>query len=377
MRSHFPAFAVWQLVETVPLLLCVIGCDDAATPARALDAGTDAGPALAPTVIFEDRADGYPVFRIPALLETPRGTLLAFAEGRQSLQDDGNVDLVLRRSTDGGRSWDALRVVVDAGADTAGNPAPVVDRSNGRIWLPYCTNPATAMQQRSVWVTYSDDDGVTWSAPRDITSSVKPTDWTWYATGPGRSVQTASGRIVVPCDHTDGAGVGRAHVIFSDDHGATWQRGGDASPGPDESQVAELDDGTLLLASRDEGPALARAFSRSTDQGLHWSDAVLVPSLPDPHCEGSLLRAPSGLWMSNPATRTVLPRDHLTVRRSDDDGATWTHARLVEAGPSAYSSLAVLPDGRIALAWESGRVLPYDRIRFVSFEPAWVLGADP
>jgi len=345
----------------------------------AIDASVDAnsGPVLDQQVLFEARADGYPVFRIPALLETPRGSLLAFAEGRASLQDDGNIDIVVRRSTDNGRTWSPLNVVVDMGPDTAGNPAPLVDRDTGRIWLPFCTNPGAVDTDRRVWLTYSDDDGVTWAPPREITADVEPAGWTWYATGPGRSIQLASVRFVKPCNHADAAGVRQAHVIYSDDHGATWHRGGSSSTNTDESQVVELSNGTLLLGSRFEGPVFARAFSRSSDQGLTWSDATFDNNLPDPHCQGSLIRTMLGLWMSNPATTVMYPRDHLTIRQSLDDGATWAASRLLDGHPSAYSSLAGLPDGRMAILWESGAVIPYDRIRFAAFDPAWVAWGSP
>ena len=346
---------------------------DAAAHADAADAVVLAEPVT--SVLWQGGEGGYLVYRIPSLIEAPSGALLAFAEGRQSLFDHGNIDIVLKRSIDGGKTWGSAQVVVDQGEDTAGNPAPVVDPQTKRIWLPFCTNPGQEDQDRHVWLTYSDDDGLNWSKSKDITSEVKMPDWSWYATGPGRSIALLSGRLVVPANHVDAKGVGRSHIFYSDDHGLSWKLGGVAAPQTDESQVAELLNGDLLLSSRYEGPVFARGFSRSTDRGLNWGPLSLPAELPDPHCQGSLLQTEDGLLISHPATTQKVPRDHLTVRWSGDGGLTWPAARLLDAGPSAYSALARLPDGRVAIAWESGAVLPYDRILFTVFSIDWLKAA--
>lgn len=324
------------------------------------------------TVLFEGGEDGYAVYRIPSLIELPDGDLLAFAEGRNSIQDDGNIDLVMRRSNDSGLTWGPVEVVIDAGDDTAGNPAPVVDRDTGRLWLPYCTNPGDDMQQRSVWVTYSDDGGRTWAPPRDLTADIKPAGWSWYATGPGRSIQLASGRLLVPSNHVDENGIGRSHVFYSDDHGETWQLGGSTSDGTDESQVVERLDSSVLMVARYEGEVFARAFASSTDGGETFSPVVFEPHLDDPHCQGSVVRTPAGIALSHADTVQEFPRDRVTVRLSEDEGASFDIVRVVDEGPSAYSVLAVLPSGELALAWESGDILPYDRIRFAAFSVAWL-----
>jgi sialidase-1 len=349
------------------------GGGDAPDAGPPLDAArADAGPGtLEAQVLFEKNADGYAVVRIPALVTTASGALLAFAEGRQSIEDDGDIDLVLRRSDDLGATWSDLQVVVDVGADTAGNPTPIAT-SAGRVWLPYCTNPGADMMARSVWLTWSDDDGLTWATPRELTADVKPAGWTWYATGPGRGIELSTGRLLVPCDHTDELGVTRSHVIYSDDQGETWQLGGSAGPDTDEATVAELADGRVVLNMRYEGAVRARALATSDDGGLTWSETTLDERLPDPACEGSLLVAPEGMLFANPATTIAFPRDHVTVRLSPDEGATWPYARVLDEGPSAYSSLTRLSDGRFGVLWESGRTLPYDRIRFARFDLAWV-----
>lgn len=137
--------------------------------------------------------DGYHTFRIPSLVVTPRGTLVAICEGRKlSHHDVGLIDLQVRRSTDGGKTWSKTQTIYGEPDMTCGNPAPIVDRSTGFIWLPFCKNPAFDAAERAekwrydrpVWVTHSEDDGVTWAEPREITSTAKKPDWTWYSTGP-------------------------------------------------------------------------------------------------------------------------------------------------------------------------------------------------
>lgn len=358
----------------VALVALTVLAFDACTPSPpTLDAGGgDAGAAS--DTLFAGGDAGYAVFRIPALVTTRRGTLLAFAEGRQSIRDDGDVDIVLRRSEDLGETWSAIAVVIDVGADTAGNATPIVLHDADRVWLAYCTNPGTDATRRSVWLTSSDDEGLTWATPRDLTAQVQPAGWSWYATGPGRGIALSSGRLLVPCDGVDEMGVRRSHVIWSDDGGVTWARGGSIAVDTDEATVAELPSGRVVMNARSEGSTRARAIATSDDGGLTFSATTFDASLPDPGCEASLLAVPEGLLFSNPATTVALPRDHLTVRLSTDEGATWAYAHLLDAGPSAYSALTRLPDGGFAIVWESGRVLPYDRIRFTRFDLAW-LGA--
>jgi sialidase-1 len=337
--------------------------------------------------VFRAGHDGYHSYRIPALLVTKKGTLLAFCEGRRnSRSDTGDIDLLLKRSTDGGRTWSAAITVADFGPDTIGNPAPVVDRKTGTIWLLLTSNPGasnekqilekTASGTRTVWVTHSKDDGLNWAKPLEITSAVKKPDWTWYATGPGNGIQLRSGRMVVACDHNRGGVTERySHVIYSDDHGATWKLGGSAGPMCNESAVVELNDGALQLNMRSYHGKNRRAVSHSKDGGLTWSDPVLDETLVEPVCQASLIRfGKNTLLFSNPASTQ---RENMVVRLSRDDGKSWAVSKTVHAGPAAYSNLAELRGGMVGLLYEKGTASPYDLISFAKFSLRWLEAPAP
>src|SRR5262245_12934459 len=212
--------------------------------------------------VFVAGEGGYHTYRIPSLIVTKKGTLLAFCEGRKNGRGDtGDIDLVLKRSLDGGKTWQPQQVVWDEGTNTCGNPCPVVDARTGTIWLLLTHNlgkdteakivDGTSQGTRGVWVTHSTDDGVTWAKPAEITKDVKLKEWTWYATGPGVGIQLKNGRLVIPCDNKVAQTKARqSHVIYSDDRGATWKLGGVVGPNCNESQVIERSDGTLLLNMR-------------------------------------------------------------------------------------------------------------------------------
>lgn len=322
--------------------------------------------------IFRAGEGGYHAYRIPALIVTPKGTLLAFCEGRKNSGGDaGDIDILLRRSFDRGKTWSPVEKVADRGDDTIGNPTPVIERKTGTIFLLLTGNPGTATERqiteaapgavRTVWITRSTDDGASWTAPVDITAQVKRPDWTWYATGPGNGIQLRGGRLVIPCDHN-----GRSHIIYSDDRGETWKIGGIAEDKTNESAVAELKDGSLLLNMRSYHGKHRRAIQRSRDGGLTWSALEFDEALIEPVCQASLISIGHGrLLFSNPAATT---RSHLTVRLSKDGGASWNASRLVYEGPSAYSSLAKLSRGTIGLLYERGDRSPYERITFARLD---------
>ena len=215
------------------------------------------------SAIWTSGTDGYHTYRIPAIVVTTRGTVLAFCEGRRNGRNDtGDIDMLVKRSEDGGRTWSDQEVVWRDAGNTCGNPCPVVDGETGAVWLLMTHNlgidqesmiiDETSQGSRTVWVTASEDDGLTWRDPLDITATAKRADWTWYATGPGNGIRLSSGRMLIPCDHIE-AGTNRyySHVIYSDDHGENWKMGGTTSRDQvNECCVAELENGEVLLNTR-------------------------------------------------------------------------------------------------------------------------------
>jgi len=336
-----------------------------------------------PTDLFVSGTGAYHTYRIPSLIPSKKGTLLAFCEGRRAGGgDSGDIDILLRRSTDHGRTWSEPVTIVDMGADTVGNPCPVVDSKTGTIFLLLTSNPGNVTerqiidqqiteqsvpQTRQVWIVSSGDDGVTWSKPREITESVKDPAWTWYATGPGVGIQLRGGRLVIPCDHVQaGTKEMYSHCIFSDDNGRTWRHGGRTSGKTNECQVAELRDGSLLLNMRSYAGQNRRAMARSSDGGVTWGAVELDPALVEPVCQASLLRVGTWLLFSNPAS---LKRENLTVRVSRDDGKTWPFRLVLEPGPAAYSCLAQVSRATFACLYERGAKTPYERISLAFFGP--------
>jgi sialidase-1 len=355
----------------------------------ALAAGTLlAAPAPTEQIeVFTSGQDGYHTYRIPALIRAKNGELLAFCEGRKSSGgDSGNIDILLKRSSDGGRTWSAQQVIWDDAENTCGNPCPVVDESTGTIHLLLTHNLGTDHEReiaartskgtRTVWVATSSDHGVTWTKPTEITATTKDPSWTWYATGPGVGIQIKAGphagRLVIPCDHNyddaeQKAHISGSHAIYSDDHGKTWKLGGTIRPIVNECQVVELADGrgTLLMNMRSKTGRNLRAEATSTDGGVSWTKPVDAPALVEPVCQGSIIRHESGvLLFSNPAAKT---RVNLLVRASADDGKTWRDVTVLHPGPSAYSNLVSLSATDAGCLYERGEKRPYEKITFARF----------
>ena len=367
-------------------------------------------PAATPKAAFE-QAEVFPfgmddvkVYRIPGLLVTPKGTLLAYCEARRDGKSDwGEIEVRVRRSVDRGATWSkSAHVAHLAGRlegnphkpvggeheQTVNNPVMVADAKTGAITLLYCVNYARAFRMRST------DDGLSWSAPTEITGVFEPfrkyQDWKVIATGPGHGIQLRSGRLVVPVwlaygkvgDH----GPSFAGTIYSDDAGSTWQAGAVAMPnqpdigGPNESNVAELSDGRVMLISRTTAQPNRKLVAFSADGATDWTKPTFHADLWEPVCMASLLAMPGkspGLLFSAPRTVGVdkagkeAPgkrgkRENLTVMLSEDDGKTWPVRRTIEAGPSAYSDLGA--DGRLIYCLYEGSA----GIRLARFELGWL-----
>ncbi|MFH1918920.1 MAG: sialidase family protein [Planctomycetota bacterium] len=325
------------------------------------------------TELFTSGADGYHTYRIPALVTTNDGTILAFCEGRKtSPSDSGDIDLVLKRSFDGGRSWTAAQIVADDAAHTMGNPCPVVERSTGTIFLPFCRD------NRQVLLMRSTDDGQTFSAPVDISTHAMNPNWHYVGTGPGHGIQLTSGRLLIPCwaDFTPRLGeIQFSYVFYSDDRGAGWKLGEPLDRNAsDECEAVELMDGTLYMNMRSRQGKKQRAYARSTDGGRSWTPVEYDRDLPEPSCQGSLVRLTdttgfekSRVLLATPGDPNV--RTHLTVRVSYDECRTWPVSKVLHPGSSAYSDLAVTDDYQVLCSYEADG---YSKIVLARFDIGWL-----
>lgn len=339
-------------------------------------------------VVFSAGEGGYHTMRIPALEVAADGTLLAFAEARKySAADPGfpgqEIDLVLKRSSDGGQTWSALMVVEHSGERwSSANPATVLDRTNGRLWLFYlrCAPGKNTYEARPGTTDvlnlarFSDDNGKTWSEPVDLTRIARDFDdpqWGISVPGPGGAIQDRQGRLIVPMWRYRPF---KGFVLFSGDHGQTWQRGQfvPTEQGVDESQLVELADGTLALDMRQQkGPHRWIAFSR--DGGKTWS-------VPRPGQEVTPVCCAIERWTltSQGDERNRIAwtgprgpgRNHLTLWISYDELQTFRNPRLIAEGPAAYSDLALLPDKTLGVLWEQGtKAIIFTRVPLTWAEP--------
>jgi len=350
-------------------------------------------PAPQRTDVFIGGQDGYPVYRIPAILTTHRGTVLAVAEGRARLKDIAENDIVLKRSMDGGKTFGPLMVVAAAGDDSLNNPLLMEIRPGGRVLLMYQHYPARTGEKEVVpglsgdricrtMIVQSDDEGQTWTKPRDITAGTKrPAKVTSVASGPGVGIQLRrgqhKGRLLAPFNQGP-HGDWRVYAAISDDGGENWRYGETAPEGgpghANEVQMVELADGNILLNARTEGGDRCRKMAVSGDGGESWSPLADVRELVDPKCMGSIIRYSdpldgdrSRLLFSNAAD--AKHRRNGTLRLSYDEGKTWNVSRVLEPGDFAYSCLTVLPGGSIGCLYEGD---DYKRIILARVELSWL-----
>ncbi|MDE3148532.1 MAG: exo-alpha-sialidase, partial [Acidobacteriota bacterium] len=347
-------------------------------------------------------------YRIPGIVVTKRGILLAYAAARRNLDkgDWSDADIVLRRSTDGGRTWEPSRRIAGDGHGTTDNPVAIVDRQTGAIHFLFQKNYARCYYMRS------DDDGKSFSAPVDITYVFdrfrSQYDWHVIAPGVGHAIQLRSGRLLVPIWMSLGKPTGpntRAHrpsaiaTIYSDDHGRTWKRGdiilntSAAIPNPSESMAVQLADGRVMLNIRNESARHRRVVAISPDGISHWSTPRFDDRLFEPICAASIVRYsthPPGrlnrILFSNPdsedfpgtRSHTFRERRNLTIRLSNDDGRTWPVKRVLDPGASAYSDLAVSTHKTIYCIYEAGKARDQKsngaHIVAARFKLGWLLG---
>ena len=299
-------------------------------------------------------------YRIPALAVSTKGTILAFAEARRLTGSDiGNNDAVVRRSEDGGKTWGPEIVIWDDGERSVNNPSAVVDPKTGRIWLFMGRWDGTTPSQH---VSYSDDDGKTWSKPQDMTRILRDQikdGRTLVIPGPGSGIALArgkyAGRLVIPMNH--GAQWGPS-VVYSDNHGATWQPGGALHANIGESKCADLSDGSVLFVGNPGPPETRRRLTVITEGGTKNSTKFWhAEELSHVSCQGAVERyswpkdgKPGLILYSGPGVNSARARG--TLRGSYDEGKTWPWKLMYYQGPSGYSDIAVLPDGRVAVLFE-------------------------
>ena len=407
------------------LLLAMIA---ATAVMRSADLAADDGNEPVKTDLFEAGKEGDALYRIPGIVGTKQGTVLAYCEARRSDRGDwGPIDVLMRRSIDGGRTWLPRQKIVHVegnlpinpvaaaqnldkpGENTVNNPVAIVDHETGAVHFLYCLEYMRCFYMRS------DDDGATWTEPVEMTATFEAFrsdyDWKVLATGPAHGIQLTRGkhrgRLVVPVWLSLGTG-GHSHrpsvtaTIYSDDHGKTWQRGQIAVPDtpefvyPNETVVVQLADGRVMLNARSESKRHRRIITTSSDGATNWSAPRFDEALLEPICMAGLVRVrepqetQSGLIaFSNPhnlarqdgkdTPGTSRNRVNVSIKLSDDEGQTWSASRTLEEGFSGYSDMAALPDGTILCFYERGSTDGKDIYRtglltVARFNEAWVRG---
>jgi sialidase-1 len=355
------------------------------------------------TNLWNAGIEGYATYRIPGIVVTKNGAVLAYAAARRTLGSDwSDADIVIRRSVDGGRTFSASQRITRM-QGTTDNPTAIADPVNGAVYMLFQRDYAKCYFMRS------DDEGRTFSAPTDITAAFEgfrpEFNWNVLAPGPGHAIVSHTGRIIVPvwlAAGTPSADGRRPHrpsavaTIYSDDHGRTWRNGAfvlishDDLLNPSETTIAELSDGRILLNLRSESTHHRRLIAYSSDGAAHWTTPIPDEALFDPICAAGLVRYPASielpatLLFSNPDSASLFagdhrgpyPRQQLAVRVSFDDGKTWPITKLIDAGSSAYSDLGVTKDGTILCLYESGSINGkegnIDHITLARFSLQWL-----
>lgn len=330
--------------------------------------------------------DGAAAFRIPGLVTTNKGTLLAVYDVRYNSSVDlqEHIDIGLSRSTDGGRTWEKMRLPIAFGEEGglpasqngAGDPSILVDTQTNTIFIMAAWTHGMG-NQRAWWSSYpgmgknetaqlviakSTDDGQTWSAPVNLTEQVKRPEWYFLLQGPGRGITTSDGTLVFPIQYIGQDRIPNAGIMYSRDRGKTWKIHNHARTNTTESQVAEVEPGVLMLNMRDNRGG-SRAVYTTTDLGKTWKEHESSrTALIEPVCMASLISVKAEdnclgkdlLIFSNP--NSTSSRDKMTIKISLDGGQTWPleHQLLLDEGESwGYSCLTMIDRETIGILYES------------------------
>ena len=343
-----------------------------------------------PDFVFKSGEGGYACFRIPSIIQTNNGTLLAFAEGREgNCRDNYDVDIVMKKSFTNGKTWSSLQLIWEDSSNTCSYPVPVIDRNSGRIVLFSTWSlgedhwsaifKGQGKDTRRVFIFYSEDDGKNWTEPKEITTDVKSSEWDYYGIGTGSGMQIKNGkykgRMLVAAYHSTFQKEKtsfRSHLIYSDDGGLNWQIGGISSETEtSECEVAELNNGSLMLNMTVRSHRIkARSIAISKDGGLTIENQQLDNNLFGPFCQASFdsfvnQKGETILLFSNPRHRFA--REDMTIQYSKDQGKSWDIASLLFEGYAANSDLIVMNDGTLGCLFECGKVWPYDGLSFKTF----------
>ncbi len=332
-------------------------------------------------LLFDEGQNGVHTYRIPTIICTKNNVVMAFTEARHINQGDaGQIDIVYRRSEDGGKTFGEIITLLSNGKDTLGNPAPIYDEQNNRIVLLHCFNYGhldervirTIGATRDIYTLYSDDEGLTWTTPVNITKQIKHPNWRWYATGPNHGVQMDSGRLIMTCNHNEENIINvettdptSSHIIYSDDHGVTWNIGASAVGKTNECCGVKLPNNQLLVNMRTRYRGNVRGIFISNDEGETIDEFHIDPNLVCPVCQASIINYNDLLIFSNPDSTE---RENMTVKISDDYGVSWKESLVLHKGAAAYSDLAVNKDNKVLCLYENGEERPYQRITLVTLE---------
>ena len=339
---------------------------------------------------------GVNTCRIPGLATTTKGTLIGVYDLRYRGGGDlpGDIDVGMSRSTDGGRTWEPTRAIMDMGRaakwryDGIGDPAVLVDRNTGTIWVAATwshgnrswrgSGPGMKPEETGqLMLVRSVDDGVTWSKPVNITEQIKKPEWCFVLQGPGKGITMANGTIVFAAQYQDPPAKRRlphSTIIFSKDHGKTWHVGTGAFDDTTEAQVAEIEPGVLMLNSRYNRQS-RRVVMVTRDMGRTWAthpthrEALIEPRA----CMASLIsidgertgKPGPRLLFSNP--NSLAGRNHITIKASNDRGLTWladSQLLLDEWGSAGYSCLSMIDDKTVGILYESSRAhMTFQRVK--------------